>query len=346
MRLSALLAALAGVLCLAPSAWAQQTQSLTSRFAQATTDSLLDEGDERLALYRRSGDTSPQPTRPARSIMGWLTRDPDHPSSLYVSGSALQGFRDDDHGQSGLRYQEGLAWLGADRRFGSHWVLGAAIGYGGGEAKSGLGGMTTTTEAAKMYTMYEKGSWFGQGGILFNYNQYDHISDRSTSTPGNASTDGYSWGSAISGGYLPRIGGFRMGPVAGLRFSSVHVDDYTEERGGNNLSVGEQDLRRLAGEFGSEIQAASLSRRYLIAPRLRSTIETVLYERRGTIAVSDSLGNDLSTETTQEATIRSRLRAGVGGSLGHGATFGADAEAIIGKGGVDERLSAELHFAF
>ncbi len=328
------------------------TLQTLGRGAMGVADSRVDQDDDRLSLYRRAvaGPTAQSKGDPNQVFSRLLVSDPSKPSSVYLSLAGTQGFRDEASGQQGLKFNDLTAWVGVDRRFGDNWLVGAAIGYGGGQDKSSGNVVTAdrTSQAAKMYGRYEKGRLFVDGNVFWAWNRYDDIHRTNLDgTISRASTNGTAWGGGVTSGLMFGAGPTRLGPIVGFRATGAQVDGFSEN-GDSSFNAKWTDQRNssLSSELGGEIQYSKVPVHWL-APRFR-----LLWEHRISQTERDLTATLINAPATQtiatgarETDDRVRARISMGGSIAPGLSGGVDYEAAVG-GGMDQRMTAQLHVAF
>ena len=360
VRKTALMALLCGALDVAASAPALAASAdavaSTIRADLATANDRVDVIDDRMSLYRRavgnpSGSAAPSGRSAGAVFTHLLVSDPSKPSSVYLRGSGIQGFRDASGDQTGLKFNDFMVWAGADRRFGQNWLVGAALGYGGGQSKSSGEVVTAdrTTQAATLYGAFEKGRLFVNADAFWGWDRFDHLSRQTdVGSLATGKANGTSWGGGVTSGVMFGWGPTRLGPIVGLHAAGAHIDSFNEGGAGaaDNYSWHDQEATLLTSQIGGEIQYNAVPSG-MLAPRLRLVWDRQLAEDRRDVA-GHLTANPSITQTVsgvKEQADRVRMRVGVGGSFARGLSAGVDYEAAVG-GGFDQRLSAEMHLAF
>jgi outer membrane autotransporter protein len=159
-------------------------------------------------------------------------------------------------GYSTIGYQSSGLMIGNDRRFGSHFVAGYALGQSGGLGwlDGGADRNRDWTHDATLYAGWLDGAWYAQGRVATGRYRQDI---RRYLRLGNfmlpAGTDyrgGYLDGYAESGLHL-RVGPLRVTPYANLDYATLHRDGFAEAGGaGFGLESAPQDLSRWQGGLG------------------------------------------------------------------------------------------------
>lgn len=175
--------------------------------------------------------------------------------TLYAIGAHRAGERDGGARRLGDDYRAGVGTLGGELRITPQLRAGLALGYT--EVGSDLdGGDEVDDQAFQLagYLSYYDGGWFGDA--LLGYGRHDlDLDRRGVLYPVSGSTDADTFGATLRGGYLFDLGGLRVGPLLGLRYSRTEVDGY-RERGDALLAyrVDGQTLTSKTGEAGVQLR--------------------------------------------------------------------------------------------
>ncbi len=216
---------------------APYSHALLPRVAQATsttfTDSLLDRLDASRSLDSFSDDER---------------------FTLYAIGVHRRSDQDNEQ-LLGDDYNSGSGTLGGEVRITPQFRAGLALSYT--KASSDLdNGDELDDQATQLagYLSYYDGGWFGDAMLGYGRHNLD-LDRRGVLAQVSGGTDADTFGAALRGGYLFDLGGLRVGPILGFRYSRTEVDGYSE--GGDALlayRVDGQNLTSKTGEAGVQLR--------------------------------------------------------------------------------------------
>jgi len=138
---------------------------------------------------------------------------------------------------------------GADYRLTDHLLVGATLSYAHTDATLDDFGSSATVDSYSpgFYASYADGGWFANFIGRYSYNSYTE--NRNIAFLGqtaNGGTDGNEGVVDLDGGYLFHNGPWSYGPVAGLQYTHLTVNGYTEQDSDANLTVDEDPVRLAA----------------------------------------------------------------------------------------------------
>lgn len=195
-----------------------------------------------------------------RVFAGGETARRDRPDSMMSFGYEMDSF-----GVSG----------GVEYEFGGGAVIGAAGNYSRGEAdvQSGLGRARVRAIQGGVYGGWASDGFFIQGHAAMGSLSYQlrrtGVIDEMTATP-----DGDVLSAGAEAGYLFDVGGLRVGPTIGLRYTDVDVDAYTEQGDAAlTLNVGEQGDTSFTGHAGVEVRGSLDMGGLAVRPYLSAQVE-------------------------------------------------------------------------
>ncbi len=235
----------------------------------------------------------------------------------WVAGTVRSGDQDAHAGRSALDFEtEGLS-IGADRRFGSAFVLGAGVGYG--HDRTWVGNDDTRADARAYtfaaYAGYRPKEVFFLDGLL-GYQRLDYDLRRSvTATGGTVSgrRDGRQWFAAVTAGAQLGQDAWRFTPYGRLEGARGSLGGYVED--GDPLYAlryDAQDLRMLTANLGLRMDYRVQWSSGVFSPQLRLEYQRDL-ERRGaaTLYYADWLGGP-QYRIVPQGHARDRLELGIG----------------------------------
>ncbi len=280
--------------------------------------------------------------------------DTDKPFSVFVAANYGWGDRDSSNTEAALDYTDTSVTLGADYRLGRMLLVGAALGYGMSEGKlsGGLGKVEQDSFRGALYASLFDRAWYIDASLTAGLNDFDKIS-RNTGFVGAPSvsgkTDGQTLTSGLEAGYLFQSGNLAFGPLAGLRYSVVSLDGYTEQGfAGVARQVDKQRFTALIARAGVQASYTFKTDSATIVPRAAAVVEHNLNEGTRTITsrivsqpgVTQSIRTDGGDPTTL------RLSAGIAAGLGDRYTVSVDGDTSFGGDGKDNRVLGRLRVAF
>lgn len=201
---------------------------------------------------------------------GRATTTDTRPLSMFVSATGFRGKRDADAG--GLAYDyDGYGVTGGIEQAAGQAVFGVAGSWSRPKADGFRGSRTDGTSwSVGGYAGLAGDALFAQG--YAGYAWHD-LSQQRTAVIDSVAAD-FDARSLIAGGrigYLARMGGTRIGPVAGIAFARTRIDGYTETGdAAATMTVGGQRVRTLIGGAGIELRQDLAPG---VTPYLRATAE-------------------------------------------------------------------------
>ncbi len=150
--------------------------------------------------------------------------------------------------------------LGIDILNISSTVVGVSGGYAYSKVdskQSNIGDTDINSYQSTLYGSYDGGPYYVNGAVSFAYNQYKgsrKIAFGSISRTANADYNGQQYSAYLGGGYTVESEGYKITPMASLRYTLLHLEDYTEADAGSlNLKVNSQDYDLLQSGLGAMI---------------------------------------------------------------------------------------------
>jgi outer membrane lipase/esterase len=280
----------------------------------------------------------------------------DDAFALFVAGGFAGGDRDARDGIVAYDYDLRQIVVGGEWKADEHVYLGGAIGYSNANAEYGFlrGEGETDLDSVNIgvYGSLAYPNWFADLALAYSINSYDlnrtgFVSPFGVAIPldTSAEADGDSFAADFRTGYLFRSGGFGIGPIAGLSYTHVTVDGYTES-GDSLLSmrVEDQELDSLIGSIGLQVRYRSGG----IEPYVAVTVEQEFMDgasydfaltSASLVVNSVDVGQDDEPFGRVRAGINARLSDQLVGSIDGNATFGRET-------GDDYAITGALKFQF
>ncbi len=193
------------------------------------------------------------------------------PWNFYVRGNVIlaQGFSQNDISHFNDNTESVV--LGADYRVSPNFLIGLTAGYGHTDVTLDDSGSSATVDSYSpgLYASYADKGWYANFSGNYTHDAYTQsrvigfLGQTATSAPeGNQGT------ANLDGGYDFHCGALTYGPLAGVQYTHLSVDGYSETGSIADLSVNGQDADSLRGPgrrtgqlcllaFRDELHAAS-----------------------------------------------------------------------------------------
>jgi len=198
--------------------------------------------------------------------LGVAAGDPGHGLAMWgeaFGGTATQDRRADTDGFS---VTSGGGLVGIDTAVTDNWRAGGLVSYAQARVddSGALAGSSTRLKSYGIfgYASYTGSPWYvdvSAGGILHKYDTTRVVAFTGFSGIANGNHDGQQFITKIEGGWPLAVGtqenNITMTPLAGLTYSRLHQDSYTETGGnGAALAVDDSTSNSLKGEIGAKIE--------------------------------------------------------------------------------------------
>ncbi|NYZ11421.1 autotransporter domain-containing protein [Azospirillum sp. RWY-5-1] len=276
------------------------------------------------------------------------------PLSLYVTGDLNFSNPDSAKGTASGDSNARAVVVGADLRLSETVTAGLAIGFGSADASvSGAGSADLRSISVSPYIAASMGRLYGGLSFTYAWNDYDKIT-RDTGAYGlvaHGDTRGSTLSAGVNAGYELGGGDWSYGPVAGVRYTRIEVDGYTERDAIHmNATLPSETIDGWSANIGGQLAKRFRTDSMDIIPQLRLGYEWSRFD--GADTLSASLANRSSMSIARVSRNmgdldRDGARVGVGVTLAQGAlswTVGYDGK--YGADIVSHNVLTTLQYAF
>jgi fibronectin-binding autotransporter adhesin len=179
-----------------------------------------------------------------------------NPWNFFVAGNVVlaQGFSQNDISHFDSNTES--VTLGADYRLTPHLLIGLAAGYGHTDATLDNNGSSATVDSYSpgFYASYADHGWYANltGDYLHNaYTQSRAIGFLGQTA--NSAPEGNEGVANLDGGYDFHKGAWTFGPLAGVQYTHLTVDGYSESGSVADLTVQDQNADSLRSRLGGRV---------------------------------------------------------------------------------------------
>ena len=181
------------------------------------------------------------------------------PWNVYVRGSVIlaQGFSQpsishfDDNTES--------VEIGVDYTITPNFLIGVDAGYGHTDVTLDDNGSSATVDSYSpgLYASYADGGWYANAMGNYVHNAYTQARSISfLSQTANSAPEGNEGVADLDGGYDFHAGALTYGPLAGLQYTHLTVDGYSESGSVADLSVNDDQSDSLRSRLGGRLSYA------------------------------------------------------------------------------------------
>lgn len=266
---------------------------------------------------------------------------------FFLNGTVNLGNRDTTRNEKGFDYDSVGVTAGADYRFSSSFVAGAAFGYGVNNVDydaNGGGLDTATWHLAAYATKSLSDNFYVEGVIEYGWNDYDSTRNLSYQiTPGldpvarraKADYGGSQFGASLGAGYDLSQGAFSYGVYGRVGYLDVRVDDIREQNaGGLNLVIDGFDATSVTSVLGARISRAFTTSRAVLVPQARFEWEHEYDDDASTISArfaADPTATNFAIATDDPDRDYFRLGIGLSAVFPHGVSSFVNYNALLDK---------------
>ena len=203
---------------------------------------------------------------------------------IFVTGTLGRGDRDASDLESGFETDSRSLLIGMDKRFGSSWVVGAALGYSRFEAEldADAGDLDLDLRSFTAYASYSIGNGWIDGSFGLGRGDLSQIRNVTFETTTDEDTvvsvdvlratpDADLTSASLSGGWNFQSGRWSYGPRLAVEYANLEVDRYAEQvvSGSDSFAVeiAPQALRSLLIRAGFGVSAAISTSNAVLVPQ-------------------------------------------------------------------------------
>ena len=199
--------------------------------------------------------------------------------NVFIAGDVVlaQYFSNPTAGIAGANSTTGAVQIGADYKITPHWLVGVTFGYGQTSATLDTIGSNATvnTYSPGVYASYSENGWYANalGSYGFaNYNQNRKVAIGAFNGTASSSPAGDQIVGDLNGGYDFHKGNWTFGPTAGLQYTHLNVDGYTETGlPGADLTVSQSQSDSLRSLLGGRLSYAVKEGGLIFTPHLSAS---------------------------------------------------------------------------
>jgi autotransporter-associated beta strand protein len=201
------------------------------------------------------------------------------PWDVFISGNVIlaQDFSNPTAGLAGANATTGAVQAGADYKVTQNFLVGATFAYGHTSATLDTIGSNATvnTYSPGVYASYSQNGWYANSIASYgfaNYGQNRAVAIGAFNGTAHSSPGGDQIVGDLDGGYDFHKGALTIGPTAGLGYTHLDVDAYTETGlPGADLSVNAQHADSLRSLFGGHLSYLIHNSGMLFTPHLSAS---------------------------------------------------------------------------
>jgi autotransporter-associated beta strand protein len=197
-----------------------------------------------------------------------------HNFNVFVAGNVVlaQNFSEADLAHSDST--TGAVQIGADYRITPHLRVGALFGYTHTDADLDENGSKATVDsyAPGAFISYAQDGWYANAIGSYGFNNFTedrHISIGGTSAIAHGAPDGDQIMGDLDGGYDFHMNKWTFGPVAGVQYTHLDVNSFSEDGAealGANESVDKQETDSLRSRLGGHVSYVFQTGKVLLTP--------------------------------------------------------------------------------
>jgi uncharacterized protein YhjY with autotransporter beta-barrel domain len=259
----------------------------------------------------------------------------NNPWNFYVQGNVIlaQGFSQADIAHFDDNTES--VTLGTDYRITPNLLVGLAAAYGHTDATLDPNGTSATIDSYSpgFYASYANKGWYANltGDYIHNaYTQSRVIGFLSQTA--NSAPEGNEGVVNLDGGYEFHRGALTFGPLAGLQYTHLTVDGYSESGSDADLNVQEQDSDSLRSRLGGRVSFAFNGCGMKLTPHLDASWQHEFMDQaRGVTSQFTSGVGSFDVRTENESRDSALVDAGVDAALNQTVTVFGDYQVQAGQ---------------
>jgi outer membrane lipase/esterase len=274
--------------------------------------------------------------------------------SVFASGDTNFGDRSTTNTNTGFKIDTKGITVGADYPVSQNLAVGLAVSSvnTNNQLNDNQGKVSVNSTAISAYGNYTQDKFYTDA--LLNYGWDNFKIDRNIRVPGftqaNANPSGNQLSLRLNSGYDFGSGGLSFGPTAGIRYTKVNINSYTEQNGDIlNLKVNPQDLDSLILNIGAQVSYPFKASFATISPYFAANFEHEFAQNSRQIATELVTQPGIPIRTKIGAGDRDfiRLSTGFQTEFTNNLSVNLGYETVVGKDNFsDNYLSAKVRYQF
>jgi fibronectin-binding autotransporter adhesin len=234
---------------------------------------------------------------------------------FFISGIGAFGDLDSACPSRGSSFTTGGVTLGADYRVTNHLIVGAAADYANTASDlSGGGDLAIQGGKGSLYTTYYDRGFYVNGIAGGGYSSYD-TKRYTLGGFANGGTSATDFDGLVGTGYDFHFGGFTVGPIASLGYTTVGLDAFQEHGAVGALRFGSQSQDSLKSAAGLKAAYSRKIGRVVITPEIRAQWEHEYLDSQSTIDAGFAAGNSFTVHGPPIGRDGALIDAGVSAAL-------------------------------
>jgi outer membrane lipase/esterase len=273
---------------------------------------------------------------------------------VFVSGDANFGDRSTTSTNTGFNIDTKSVTVGADYPVSNHIAVGVAISSANtnNQLNDNRGKVAVGSTSVSVYGSYTQEKFYSDA--LFNYGWQNFNITRNIQVPGftpaTANPNGNQLSFRVNSGYDFGSNGWSFGPTAGIRYTKVNIDGYTEQNGDIlNLKVNPQAADSLIFNIGAQVAYPFKANFGTISPYLAANFEHELGQNGRQIVTELVTQPGIPLRTNVPVNDRDfiRLSTGVQTEFTNNLSVTLGYETVVGKDNFsDNYLNAKIRYQF
>jgi uncharacterized protein YhjY with autotransporter beta-barrel domain len=259
----------------------------------------------------------------------------NNPWNFYVQGNVVlaQGFSqlDVSHFDSNTE----SVTLGTDYRVTQNFLIGLVAGYGHTDVTLDNNGSSATVDSYSpgFYASYADKGWYANltGNYLHNAYTQSRVIGFLGQTA-NSAPEGNEGVANLDGGYDFHHGALTFGPLAGIQYTHLTVDGYSESGSVADLSVNDQDADSLRSRLGGRISSTYSHCGMNFTPHLDASWQhEFLDQSRGIASAFNNGFGSFNVRTTNPSRDSALVDLGLDAEINHTVTAFGDYQVQAGQ---------------
>ncbi len=273
--------------------------------------------------------------------------------AVFVSGDVNTGDRQNTISTTGFNVDTKGVTVGADYPVTDDITLGVAFNNASSnnQINDNRGKVGLNSSGVSIYGTYNRDKFYTAALINYGWDNFD-LTRRINVTgfsQANAKPSGDRFSTRLSGGYEFGSNGLSFGPIAGIRYTKVNINGYTEQNGDIlNLQVNPQSAESLLFDLGGQVSYPFQSGSSTIAPYFSASYERELTDNNRRIVTELVTQPGIPIRTSIGSGDRDflRLSAGVQAQFSTNLSAGVGYERIFSNNSSDNYFNAQLGYKF